>query len=99
MGSKAAERDALPMYSATTTKETEMTELASRINDGVSVSLLWNRRRNELTVTVDDSRTGEAFELDAPRDRALDVYYHPYAYAESHRNDTFDRIAVRGPIF
>lgn len=76
-----------------------MTELASRINDGVAVSLLWNRLRNELTVTVDDSRTGESFRVAAPRDRALDVFNHPYAYAASNRNETFDRIAARGPIY
>jgi hypothetical protein len=87
------------MHSATTTKETEMTELASRINDGVAVSLLWNRRHDKLTVWVDDSRTGEAFELDAPRDRALDVFYHPYAYAAARTDDTLDRIAARGPIY
>jgi hypothetical protein len=100
MGAKAAEDDAAPMHSATTTiEETEMTELAHRINDGVSVSLLWDRRDNELTVAVDDARTGEAFELAAPRDRALDVFYHPYAYAAALRDDMFDRIAARGPIY
>src|SRR3954463_7948245 len=100
MCAKAAERDAPPMHSATTTtEETEMTELAHRINDGVSVSLLWNRHSNELTVAVDDSRTGEAFEVDAPNDRAMDVFHHPYAYAAAQRNDIFDRIAERGPIY
>jgi len=29
---------------------------------------------------VSDDRTDESFSLDAPRDRALDVYHHPYAY-------------------
>jgi hypothetical protein len=100
IGAKAAERDAPPMHSATTTtEETEMTELAHRINDGVSVSLLWHRLSNELTVAVDDSRTGEAFEVDVPRDRAMDVFHHPYAYAAAQRNDIFDRIAERGPIY
>ena len=76
-----------------------MTELAHRINDGVSVSLLWDRRDDQLTVAVDDSRTGEAFELAAPRDRALDVFYHPSAYAAALREDLVDQIAARGPIY
>jgi hypothetical protein len=64
-----------------------MTELASWITNGVSVSLPWNRRRNESPVTVDHSGTGEAFEVNA------DSYY------EAHRSETYDRIALRGPIF
>jgi hypothetical protein len=87
------------MNSATTSKETEMTELATRINDGVAVSLLWSRRRNTLTVTVDDSRTGESFELEAPNNRAMDVFNHPYAYASSRSADVADLLAARGPIF
>jgi hypothetical protein len=75
-------------------QEDEMTELAYRNTDGVQVSLLWHRLRDLLVVTVDDSRTGESFSIDAPRDRALDVYYHPYAYA----GDRLDAIAERGPV-
>jgi hypothetical protein len=67
-----------------------MTELASWITDGVSISLPWNRRRNDSTVTV-DSGTAEAFEAKAPRGRA-DGYY------EAHRSETYDRIALRGSI-
>jgi sugar lactone lactonase YvrE len=75
-----------------------MTELANRVNDGVSVSLLWSRRRDKLTVAVSDTRSGEIFELDAPADKALDVFYHPYAYAAAHGIDTDDRLAAWGPI-
>jgi hypothetical protein len=57
------------------------TELAHRENDGVEVTLLWNERDHTLTVSVLDARTGEFFELDAPRESALDVFYHPYWYA------------------
>jgi hypothetical protein len=57
-----------------------MTELAHRSNDGVTVSLLWDREDDALTVIVDDARTGDAFTLAAPRDRALEVFHHPYAY-------------------
>jgi hypothetical protein len=78
------------MHSATTTtKETEMTELASWITDGVS--LPWNRRRNESRVTADRSGTAATSKFEAPRSRA-DGYY------EAHRSETYDRIALRGPI-
>ena len=56
-------------------------ELASRTSGGIEVTLLWNRRSDELTVCVRDSQTGTYFELQAARDKALDVFYHPYAYA------------------
>jgi hypothetical protein len=58
-----------------------MTELAHRRNDDVEVSLLWDRERDRLFVFVEDVRAGHRFSLQAPRDHALDVYYHPFAYA------------------
>jgi hypothetical protein len=57
-----------------------MTELAHRNADGIEVALLWNRSSNRLVVAVADSRSGEYFTVDAPADRALDVYNHPFAY-------------------
>jgi hypothetical protein len=45
------------------------------------VSLLWNAGDDSLRVVVVDARAGTAFEVDAPSDSALDVFYHPYAYA------------------
>jgi hypothetical protein len=64
-----------------TTLNGSLRELAHRENDGVEVTLLWNQRDDTLTVSVLDARTGEFFELDAPRDNALDVFYHPYSHA------------------
>jgi hypothetical protein len=57
------------------------TELHHRSADGIEVSLLWSRETNSLTVAVEDSRSGEIFELPAPADKALDVFEHPFAYA------------------
>jgi hypothetical protein len=57
-------------------------ELARRQNDGVVVSLLWHRANDKLTVVVDDTRTGEHLRLPARRENALEVFYHPFAYAE-----------------
>lgn len=56
-------------------------ELDSRMSGGLEVTLLWNRRSDELTVCVRDSHTGSYFELQAEHDNALDVFHHPYAYA------------------
>jgi YD repeat-containing protein len=56
-------------------------ELAHRIDGGVEVTLLWNEAERRLAVTVNDSRSGEWFVLDAESDNALDVFYHPYAHA------------------
>jgi hypothetical protein len=58
-----------------------MTELAHRTSNGLDVSLLWSRRTGRLVVSVSDIRTDESFTLDAPRDRALDVFHHPFAYS------------------
>jgi hypothetical protein len=60
-------------------------ELDRRQNDGVDVSLLWNRATGALTVTVFDSKSGDYFELLAPADNALDVFKHPFAYAARRR--------------
>jgi hypothetical protein len=56
-------------------------ELAARESDGVHVLLLWHPRENALSVTVDDARVGDQFELAVAPDRALDAFYHPFAYA------------------
>ena len=56
-------------------------ELATRQTDGVVVSLHWRRADDKLTVTVDDTRTGERFRVPAKRENALEVFYHPFAYA------------------
>lgn len=58
-------------------------ELATRSNDGVVVSLFWHCSEDELTVVVDDTRTGEQLRLPAERENALEVFYHPFAYAKA----------------
>jgi hypothetical protein len=56
-------------------------ELAARHSDGVHVFLFWHPRENALTVSVEDDRAGNRFELSIAPERALDVFYHPFAYA------------------
>jgi hypothetical protein len=64
------------------TRETPPTrELAARESDGIHVLLLWHPGEDALTVTVDDARAGDRFQLAVAPDRALEVFYHPFAYA------------------
>jgi hypothetical protein len=56
-------------------------ELASRESDGLSVILLWHPRNDAVTVSVVDTRTGDRFQLAVQPERALDAFYHPFAYA------------------
>jgi hypothetical protein len=61
--------------------ETSTCELAARENDGVCVRLLWHPRMNAVTVSVEDTRVGDRFHVAVAADRALDAFYHPFAYA------------------
>lgn len=61
--------------------DTQTRELAIRESDGLAVVLLWDPRDDAVTVSVDDSRTGDRFRLEVDRTRALDAFYHPFAYA------------------
>ena len=56
-------------------------ELAHRTADGYDVSLLWQRDEDRVSVFVVDTRSGVSFEIEAAREKALDVFYHPFAYA------------------
>jgi hypothetical protein len=64
---------------------TEPRELDSRTSDGIHVQLLWQPLDGHVSVAVNDTKTGEAFELDVRHGQdALDVYHHPYAYAATN---------------
>jgi hypothetical protein len=58
-------------------------ELAARESDRLRVRLFWHAEENVLSVSVDDSSSGHLFEFAVPRDRGLDAFYHPFAYAAS----------------
>jgi hypothetical protein len=64
---------------------TNLKELATRENDGVEVSLYWNRAQNSVYVLVSDEKTGDRFEIEVGSRSALDVYNHPFAYAPALR--------------
>jgi len=60
---------------------TQARELAARESDRIHVLLLWHPNENALTVSVEDARVGDRFQLAVAPDRALDAFYHPFAYA------------------
>jgi hypothetical protein len=55
--------------------------LAQRESGSLRVALLWRRGTDVLSVRVRDAGAGDHFELVVDCVDALDVYYHPYAYA------------------
>ena len=46
------------------------------------MTLYWHPTLDELVVRVCDERHGAHFEIRPQRYLALDVYHHPYAYAD-----------------
>jgi hypothetical protein len=81
---------------------TSMRELDSRTTDGISVRLLWHEPDGRLFVTVADSKTGDAFDLEIrDRERTREIFYHPFAYAawygvRTHRDAAERSTSVAG---
>jgi hypothetical protein len=63
-----------------TSESLQPRELAVRESGGVRVALRWHPRDDAVTVLVDDVRVGDCFQLAVAPDRALDAFYHPFAY-------------------
>jgi hypothetical protein len=55
-------------------------ELASRSGDGLEVSLYWSEANGTVTLVVVDQRTEVESEHEVPRERALEAFYHPFAF-------------------
>jgi hypothetical protein len=58
--------------------------LADRGIGGISVKLFWDEAApvgTDIVLKYEDVKDGTAFTLYPPRDRALDAFYHPNAYA------------------
>ena len=49
-------------------------ELAARDSDGVHVRLLWHPAENAVTVSIEDERSGDRFQIAVTPDRALDAF-------------------------
>jgi hypothetical protein len=56
------------------------------VSGGIQVSLYWDKVDDTLTLVVYDSRSSDYFEIDVPRDRALDAFHDPYAYLAASRS-------------
>jgi hypothetical protein len=89
---------------ATTSKEGTMTptstfrELDRRSADGIVVTLLWNSADGNVHVDLRDVATGEGFRVTPPRERALDAFHHPFAYAAHQGIDHTVGVRRREPI-
>lgn len=59
-------------------------ELAERTSNGTRVRLLWRQGTRHLWVEVRESATDLPLAIPIPPERALDAFYHPYAYAGAH---------------
>jgi hypothetical protein len=56
-------------------------ELAERTSNGTRVRLLWCQGTSDLWIEVREPDTHPALAIPIPPERALDAFYHPYAYA------------------
>ena len=61
--------------------QTNLTELAQRRNDGLEITLLWGPADDSIQVAVLNERTGRRVAFPVDRAKALDAFYHPFAYA------------------
>jgi hypothetical protein len=66
-----------------TTSPSQVRELDHRYTDGIDVRLLWDQGTGNVSVSVQDGRSGESFELPVDAADALDAFRHPFAYANS----------------
>ena len=78
------------------TRPTVPRELDARNSDGIHVRLLWHPEDDHISVAVNDTKTGETFELPVGHGQpALDVFQHPYAYAAMRQHDNGNLCAAR----
>jgi hypothetical protein len=58
-------------------------ELATRTSDQIEVALLWWEHEDRIAVAVVDRKANDSFLLDVDGRDALDVFMHPFLYAET----------------
>jgi hypothetical protein len=63
------------------TTSPERRELAHRQNDGIHVTMFWDKSANRVTIRVLDTRSDDALEFEVAGQAALDAFNHPYPYA------------------
>jgi hypothetical protein len=62
--------------------EQPIVDLANRHSEDLDVVLLWSRLTGRVWVTVTHRRSGRTSRIDATPANALDVFEHPFAYAQ-----------------
>ena len=72
---------------ANTLSLSQRRELASRSSDDLEVTLWWDPRINASRSRCGTGSVTPTSSSAADRDRALDVFYHPFSYASRHRLD------------
>ena len=88
--------DSITEGAGMTTVATLRRELAHRSTDGIEVSLFWSKPSNRVTIELVDGRIDERLEFEVARERALDAFRHPYAYAPTQALDLVEtRAAVQ----
>jgi hypothetical protein len=68
-----------------------LAELDYRENNGIGVTLLWNRTTGRLVVQVVDECADEDFEIDCAPDEGLAAFHHPFAYAAQRPTRSLQR--------
>jgi hypothetical protein len=58
-----------------------LTELASRRNDGLEITLYWAPADDSVHLAISNEQTGSTWAFPVDRARALDAFHHPFAYA------------------
>lgn len=56
-------------------------ELAQRLSGTDEVRLVWHPASDCVELSVSDVETGAGFRIAVAPSRAVDAFYHPYAYA------------------
>lgn len=56
------------------------TELASRANEGLEISLLWSKSADRVKVAITDATLDRSFEFEVAAANALAAFYHPFVY-------------------
>jgi hypothetical protein len=62
-------------------------ELAHREQDGLEVTLYWDKCSNDVSIEVVDHREESILWAPVAGHLALDAFHHPYAYPLSHDVD------------
>jgi len=61
-------------------------ELAKRLSGTVEVLLQWQPEADQVELSVHDLATDAGFHLEIAPAKAMDAFYHPYAYAAMPEN-------------